>query len=230
MTSTGVVLAAGEGNRFNSQSRKQFTELRSKPVLQYSLELFDSFDAIDDIVVVGPPDDLRPTRTLVNTISSSTPTTVIGGGTTRFDSVKRGLSEVPDRSPEKVFLHDAARPGASTELCRNLLDRLSNNNDISGVIPVIKIPDTVKRVAGDHVESTLDRNSLRRAQTPQLYRRETLQQSVESWRHDQSPTDEAQLLENAGYSVGTVAGDLRCRKLTYPEDLRVLEALLGGEQ
>lgn len=231
MSVAGIVVAAGEGSRFEKDRRKQFVELLSKPVLQYSLELFDEIDEVTELVVVGPDGDLDRIRDLINQSNLDVNTSVVEGGNSRFESVRSGLNALGPRSDWTILIHDAARPGADFKLVRRLLDEYFNNNQLKGVIPVTNITSTVKKIDGPTktIDRTVDRENLRTSQTPQLFELEGLREAVEAWTASTPPTDEAELMERAGFSVGYVQGSLKCRKITYRKDLRLLKLLIRDD-
>ncbi|MFB6347575.1 MAG: 2-C-methyl-D-erythritol 4-phosphate cytidylyltransferase [bacterium] len=228
MNLTGLIAAAGRGQRFGGETPKQFVQIQSKPVLQYSIELFDRLDWLRKMIIVVPGEYSSRVMNLLSEVNSSTLIDVVGGGSTRFKSLLSGLEAVSVDNTDCVLIQDAARPGVTEDVCNDLIELLSSESSINGVIPAIKLDDTIKRInaASGVVETTLDRSTLRGSQTPQLFELDCLLDSIEAWDRDEDPTDEALLLERAGYEVGFVDGLERCRKLTYPEDLTVLESLI----
>lgn len=159
---------------------------------------------VDDVVVVGP-------------VAGGIP-----GGARRRDSVAEGLKHVPEDATY-VLVHDAARPLASVELTRRVIDRLVMG-DADGVIPVVEMRDTLKQVEEHMVTATVDRSRLATAQTPQGFLAGSLRSA-----HDEiggDVTDDASLVEEWGGTVVTVAGDPHNLKITYPDDLAVARALL----
>lgn len=201
MTVSGIVVAAGLGRRFGSM--KQHVELGGIPVWQLARDaLLDG--GVDEVVIVGPVEGGLP------------------GGERRRDSVAAGLSAV-SRETEFVLVHDAARPLAGADLVSRVVERL-REGDVDGVVPVVPVRDTLKEVAGSAVVRTIDRSSLVAVQTPQGFRRSALIGAHETISGDAS--DDASMVEAAGGSVVWVEGDPGNLKLTYPEDLQVMEAML----
>ena len=152
---------------------------------------------------------------------------VVAGGLTRGESVGRALAEVDS---ELVTVHDAARPLVSAELIESLIGRLSSRPDADAVVPAAPVADTIKRVSddGETVAATEDRELLRTAQTPQVFRTARLREA-----HARDPgsaraaTDDATLIESAGGTVLVEPGPSENLKVTTPADLRLAEALLG---
>jgi 2-C-methyl-D-erythritol 4-phosphate cytidylyltransferase len=201
MIVSGIVLAAGLGSRFGAM--KQHAELDGVPIWQWARKaLLDG--GVDDVVMVGPVEGGIP------------------GGERRRDSVAAGLTGLRDGT-DFVLVHDAARPLAGPELVGRVIERLIRG-DVDGVVPVVPIRDTLKEVAGSAVVGTVDRSNLVGVQTPQGFRVSALIRAHASFEGD--ATDDASMVEGVGGSIVWVTGDPGNLKLTYPEDLQVMEALL----
>jgi 2-C-methyl-D-erythritol 4-phosphate cytidylyltransferase len=227
MTTTALVLAAGMGSRMRHELPKAFIPVSQRPMVLFSLEAIESSGVIDRVVLVAPPSVLAEARELVEEWShSSIAQDVVEGGATRADSVRQALAAV---SPEVdvVVCHDAARPFASPELFERAFDALEGAD---GVVPVIRSRDTVKRLEGRRVAETIPRHTVGLAQTPQVFRAECLRAAHEAARGSDAAevTDDAMLLESAGFRVTTVDGEPNNFKITSPEDLRRAEAMLAS--
>ena len=131
-----------------------------------------------------------------------------------------GLDAVPDDAAI-VVVHDAVRPLADAALFDAVIDAVRSG--AAGAIPTLPVSDTLKRVEGDRVCSTVDRDGLVTVQTPQAFDAATLRRAH---RDGVEATDDAGLLEQLGVSVCTVVGDPRNVKVTRPEDLELAAALL----
>jgi 2-C-methyl-D-erythritol 4-phosphate cytidylyltransferase len=202
-----IVVAAGEGRRFGQP--KQFAVLGGRPVIEWSVEA--SRSVARGIVAVVPESFVGSPGI------GKGADRVMAGGPTRASSVRRGLAAVPE-SADVVVVHDAARPLASRELFRAVVDAVLDGAD--GAIPGIAVADTIKRVRNGHVLETLVRSELVAVQTPQAFRAASLRLA-----HGDEPeaTDDASLLENLGLSVAVVPGEYHNLKLTSPEDLAIAE-------
>jgi len=218
------VVAGGTGRRFGAP--KQFLPLAGTPVVTWSVRAAGS--VADGIVLVVPaPDVHNATEGLP--IAGATGDAALGasvvvtGGATRGASVRAGLEAVPGDAG-LIVVHDAARPLAAPGLFRAVVDAVRSGR-VDGAVPVIPVADTLKRVADGRVVATVDRDGLVAIQTPQAFEASALRAA-----HAGGPeaTDDAGLLEAAGWTVGTVEGDPRNLKLTRPEDLALAEALLAG--
>lgn len=202
MTAWAIVVAAGRGERFGRP--KQYEEINGRRVLDWSVA--DARAACDGVVVVVPSDRVEPGT--------------IAGGSSRSESVRCGLAAVPAEA-DVIVVHDAARPAAGVALFRAVIDAVRAGAD--GAIAAVPVTDTVKRVAGDVVVSTLDRTELVAVQTPQAFRASSLRAAHAG---GGEATDDAALVEQAGGRVVVVPGHAANRKLTEPGDLAVLESVL----
>ncbi len=202
-----IVVAAGQGRRFGQP--KQFAVLGGRPVIEWSLDA--SRSVARGVVAVVPESFLGSPG-----IGMGADRT-IAGGPTRASSVRRGLAAVPDNA-DVIVVHDAARPLASRELFRAVVEAVVAGAD--GAVPGLAVADTVKRVHGGRVVETLDRNELVAVQTPQAFRAEALRRA-----HTRAPeaTDDASLLEALGLNVVVVPGEYHNLKLTSPDDLATAE-------
>ncbi len=148
---------------------------------------------------------------------------IVVGGDTRAASVRAGLAAVPEDA-DVIVVHDAARPLATGSLFEAVIGAVREGG-AQGAIPVLAVGDTLKRLSGDVVSSTVDREGLVTVQTPQAFDAQTLRAAH---RAGGEATDDAGLLERLGAPVGTVAGDIRNVKITRPEDLALAELLLSA--
>lgn len=220
-----VIAAAGNATRMKSKINKQYMLLRSKPVLAYSLDLFEALELVDRIVVVANPAEVDfCEHEIVKKYAYSKVAAVIPGGTERQDSVWQGLSQL-DANTDLVAVHDGARPLVSINLLHNLI---SAAEEWGAAVPGVAVRDTLKSVDKNGlVVQTLDRSSVRAIQTPQLFRyteicRAYREAQVQGYR----ATDDAALFENYIGRVKIVPGEERNIKITTPLDLAIAESLL----
>lgn len=224
-TTWAILVAAGSGSRLGGDRPKAFVGLGGRPLLAESLERLDVSDWIDAIVVVAPTEWEEPSILLAEELVASKVASVVTGGATRAESVRKALAEVPGDALV-VLVHDAARPLVDDAVIERLLGRLGEGLD--GVVPVLPIADTVKRVEGGLVAETLDREALVTVQTPQAFVADRLR---EAFAGDLAgATDCASLVERAGGRVGVVQGDPRLVKVTSADDLDVVSRLLAADR
>jgi 2-C-methyl-D-erythritol 4-phosphate cytidylyltransferase len=213
-----IVVAAGAGKRFGQM--KQFAYLRGKPVLEWTLERFQSHPSIEAIVLVLPDEqDRKHYKLRYGKIVD-----VVRGGEQRQDSVWQGFRLLDAASPDPVLVHDGARPLVGSDLISRVIGEAEANG---AAVPVIPLVDTMKEVRDGVVVRTVDRTTLFRTQTPQAFRYAVLEKALNAARRDRFyGTDEAMLVERAGFPVRAVEGDPLNIKITRPVDLRIAEALL----
>lgn len=221
MTVWAVLAAAGSGERLGADRPKAFVRLGDQPLLGESLARLDQSDWIDAIVVAAPPGWEEPAILLAEELGCGKVSSCVTGGATRTESVRLALAEVPAEAAV-VLVHDAARPFLDDTVIERVVTALNEGWD--GIVPAVAVPDTVKRVDGDRVVETIDRDELRLAQTPQAFPSEVLRRAFEGYVGGAS--DCASLVEARGGRVKVVPGDLRLLKITDARDLEQASALL----
>ena len=225
MSVWAILVAAGRGDRLGLDRPKAFARLRGRPLLAESLERLDDAEWVDAIVVAAPAGWEEPATLLAEELGCGKVVSVVTGGAERTDSVRLGLAEVADDAAA-VLVHDAARPFLPPDVIERVLVALSEGWD--AVVPGVPIPDTVKRVEGDAVVETLDREELVAVQTPQAVVAQVLRKALAD--SSAAPaSDCAALVERAGGRVKVVPGDQRLVKVTDAADLELLERLLADE-
>jgi 2-C-methyl-D-erythritol 4-phosphate cytidylyltransferase len=218
-----VLVAAGTGERLGGDRPKAFAPLAGRPLLAEALERLDACPWIDSIVIVAPPEWEEPAILVAEEIGAGKVVASVTGGTTsRAESVRIGVGEVPEDAAV-VLVHDAARPLVSDEVIARVLAPLGDGYE--GAVPGLPISDTVKRAPGGTVSETVDRADLYAVQTPQAFVALAFREALAAWPED--ATDCAGYIERAGGRVKVVEGDPRLRKVTTPEDLKAVEDLLG---
>ncbi len=226
MKAAAIVAAAGTGLRMKNKTRKQYLVLAGKPVLARSLNLFIEHPGFETVIAVVPPGEEDAVKKLIEPFCQAGRVVLVAGGDTRQESVRRGLALVPEWI-DLVCIHDAARPLASPALLGNLL---SAADQFGAAIPVIAVSDTVKEINNEgFVTATPSRGRMRLVQTPQVFRRELLQKAFEmAGQCGFEATDDASLVEAAGYPVKTILGEPANLKITTPGDLVMAVQLLKG--
>lgn len=218
------MLAAGAGARLGAPTSKAFVPLGGRPLVAHALEALASVKEVEAVVLVVGERDLDRARALVAGRPELRVERVVAGGRTRQESVRLGLEAVPG-SARVVVCHDAARPFATPQLFRRVLAAL---RAADGSVPVVWSTDTVKRVRDGRVVETLPRAEVAFAQTPQAFRAEVLREAHRrAIRSGLEATDDAALVEAAGFDVVAVEGEPSNFKVTTPEDLARAEELLA---
>lgn len=191
-------------------------------MLRRSVLAFTGNSAICDVqVVIGPGQRDRAAEALAGL--SLRP--FVTGGATRQESVRLGLEALTGEAPDFVLIHDAARPFVSGTLIAALIAALGEG--ASAVVPLLAVADTLKREDSDGIWTTVPRDGLFRAQTPQAFR---FAEILEAHRRHAatSVTDDMALAELAGFKVTAVAGEEINTKLTQAEDFELAERMLAG--
>ena len=215
-----LVVAAGRGARFGGP--KQYASLAGLPVLRWSLAAFARHPGVDEVRAVIHPDDAAPYASAASGLALGAP---IAGGATRQDSVRRGLEALAATPPERVLIHDGARPLVATATIDAVLGALASEE---GAVPALPVEDTLKRSAdGARIEATAPREGLWRAQTPQGFRFAGILAAHRA-AAGLALTDDAAVAERAGLAVALVAGDAGNLKITTADDLARAAALLGA--
>jgi len=237
-----VVTAGGTGSRLGGGLPKQFLPLAGQPVLARALSGALSWATsaseglgLAALAVSHPPGHGEATRALLDRCLEDAGLPrfvgiVVEGGATRQESVRRALEALP-ATLEAVFVHDGARPLATPALYQSLWRRLSDQPEALGAVPLLPPTDTLKRVAGDQLAGTVDREAVRAVQTPQLFRwPRLLELHREAAARGLEATDDAALAEilAPGEAVLAVDGEAGNVKITRGEDLAMAERRLGG--
>lgn len=225
MRDIAVILpGAGSGKRFGGKQPKQFQTLGGLPVLDRTVAVFQRAGRVAQIILVVPPGRIRSLKRHFRVGSKPPEILVVAGGGTRQDSVRNALRMV---SPTcgYVAVHDLVRP----LLEQRLFAALMREARLSGAaIPGLPVTDTLKRVDSEgRVAGTVERTGYVTVQTPQVFRRDILEQAHRTAEAQAfQGTDEAMLVERAGYPVRVVPGSRRNLKITLPEDLLLAEYYL----
>ncbi len=221
-----IIPAAGAGNRMANAIPKQYLALNGKPMVAHSIQAFFGCQRIATIHLALSADDfLWRSLTLDHNSRLNLHYT---GGDTRAQTVLNTLDAMRPNIDEHdwVLVHDAARPGLTSQLLNQLIDALEN--DAVGGLLALPLADTLKQANADNrVAQTIPRDALWQAQTPQMFRFNLLHQALTHF--NGVPTDEAQAVEALGFQPKLVIGSLRNMKVTYPEDLALMEVFMQKE-
>jgi 2-C-methyl-D-erythritol 4-phosphate cytidylyltransferase len=214
-----IIVAAGDSLRMDGID-KMFVPLGRIPVLARVLDTFQNCKYIDRIVVVMHAKNIEECRQMVAAEKWPKVTDICLGGKRRQDSVAEGLKRI--KQAAWVVIHDGARPLVTTDLIGRGLEAAIETGVAVAAVPVI---DTIKVVQdGEIVHQTLPRQNLRAVQTPQVFRYDIIKNSYKYAAGD--VTDDAALVEKAGFKVKLYPGAYDNIKITAPDDLAIAEALL----
>jgi len=215
-----IIVAAGSGQRLRAEVPKAFVSLAGKQMYVHSLLRFAAHSAINRIIVVVPMAKVEETKTAIKGLAGPKEILVVAGGKHRWQSVQNGVNA---SGAEWVMIHDAARPFVSEVVINAVIALSDRYNAVIATTPEV---DTIRKFVGDRALETLDRSSVVRVQTPQLFLRENLVSALDHAPFlATTPTDEAMLMETSGIPVGIAPGDPLNFKITTQEDLALAEAL-----
>jgi 2-C-methyl-D-erythritol 4-phosphate cytidylyltransferase/2-C-methyl-D-erythritol 2,4-cyclodiphosphate synthase len=219
--SIALIVAAGAGTRLGGEVPKQYLPLGGRAVLRHSVETFLRHPAISGVRAVISPEHRALYDNAVAGLSILPP---VAGGASRQDSVRNGLESLAELQPDRVLIHDAARPFLTAEIVDRTLAAL---DDTPGAVVAVPMTDTLKRGHDDRVAGTVDRSALWRAQTPQAFRFADIL-AAHRQAKGAAMTDDAAVAEAAGLPVKLVMGADDNFKITTADDLRRAERLVGA--
>jgi len=218
-----LIVAGGHGARVGGEIPKQYMLLLGKPVIAWAVRAFAAA-GVTETVIACAPDHADLCR---NATEDGPTVRIINGGATRTASVRAGLTAIGDA--DAILIHDAARPGLSPGLVLSLVAELEAG--ASAVAPALAIPDTLRRAdVGGRIVEDVPREGVMRMQTPQAFRAETIRAAYAALPLDASMTDDIAVVRAHGVEAKLIAGDPTLMKITYPEDMAMLERMLGGER
>jgi 2-C-methyl-D-erythritol 4-phosphate cytidylyltransferase/2-C-methyl-D-erythritol 2,4-cyclodiphosphate synthase len=224
MASTfALIVAAGRGSRFGGSLPKQYLGLGGTTVLRHAAATFATHRRIAGVLVVIRPEDRKLFDQALSGLSVLPP---VPGGAERQDSVRLGLEALAAHKPDRVLIHDGARPFPDAAVIDRVIDGLDR---ASAAIPALPLGDTIKRVADGQVLETIDRAQLWRAQTPQGFHFGEIL-AAHRQMAGRMLTDDAAVAEAAGIAPLIVAGSEENLKVTTAEDLATAERLLAARQ
>lgn len=220
-----LVAAAGQGKRMGAQRNKQFLAIGDRPVLVWTLGVFQACPSIDQIIVIASPGEEEYCRQeVIAKYKFNKVKQVVTGGLERQDSIFNGLQALSD-GPEIVVIHDGARPLITID---SINDSITQARNHGAAIVAVKVKDTIK--LGDNqemVDKTLNRSFLWQVQTPQTFKYALIMEAYQNaLKNGLAGTDDASLVEAMGTPVKLVSGSYENLKITTPEDLEIAEVIL----
>ena len=222
-----LIVAAGKGSRFGSKIPKQYTPIQGKTIVEQSVSALATSEQINHLFLVIASDD-----TVAKNLHFPVSITYVEGGAERWQSVQAGVEAIFAAGAEAedlILIHDAARPCVLAKHIDLVIEAASLHP--YGAILGVPVADTLKKVDSEgNIQATIDRSSLWQAQTPQVFRAAKLRQVLRHVeQNDLMITDEASAFEALGHSIKIVAGNNQNMKLTYAEDLMLIETILSKQ-
>jgi 2-C-methyl-D-erythritol 4-phosphate cytidylyltransferase len=224
-----IVVGAGAGRRLGGAD-KAFLPLLGRPLLAYSIDAFDGVTEVDAVCLVLSAESVVRGAALARERGWRKVAAIVAGGREREDSVRAGMAALVGY--DWLVVHDAARPLVTPDLIRR---GLAAARATGAAVAATPVRDTLKRVTeaetAASVAATVPRDGLWAAQTPQVFRASLLAQAFEAaGRHAGAFTDDASLVEALGSSVRVFSGTIDNLKVTLPEDIPIVEALLQARE
>lgn len=228
MKKYAVVLAGGSGLRAGGEVPKQFQKVGGLPLLWWAVRAFHEEDPHTEIHLVMHPGFFDLWDILASELpeaDSEIRVELVCGGRDRLESVRNGIERIPAEEDALVAVHDAARPAVTPELIRRGWEEARQTKC---AIPVVKMTDSIRLLEPPYSKA-LDRSRYVRVQTPQVFRADVLK---ESYSRELTPdmTDDASVVEKAGYDISLFEGDERNIKVTNPIDFLLAEIILSAER
>ena len=221
---SAIILAGGSGTRMGNEKPKQFIDILGKTVLERSVLAFDKSLTVDEIVVVVRESDLDTSKAFLESLGLEKPLKVTTGGSCRAESAKKGFAAT-DQSFDFVAVHDAARCLITSEMIDKVVKMAYKTKAATAVCSV---SDTVKQVDDyGKIVATLPRESIFRAQTPQVFSSELYKTALEKCSDLSLITDDNMLVENTGAEIYAVDLGPNNIKITTPEDVTLAKKILA---
>ncbi|MFH2048262.1 MAG: 2-C-methyl-D-erythritol 4-phosphate cytidylyltransferase [bacterium] len=225
MSVYAIIVAGGNSVRYGGDVPKQFHDICGRPMLTWTIEKFQMAESIDKIIIVVPNDYLvYVSEKVIDPYGFDKVTKIVAGGITRQESVYNGLKALPI-STGFAAIHDGARPMIRTDDINRVVEVAKKEK---GAILAVPVADTVKRVVDSFIITTVNREQLFCAQTPQVFQYDLIMEAhkEQSLKAGNYFTDDAQLIESRGFKVKIVVPSGLNLKITTPQDLKLAEALI----
>jgi 2-C-methyl-D-erythritol 4-phosphate cytidylyltransferase len=225
MEKYAVIVAGGSGSRMNSKLPKQFIEIGSLPVLMHTISQFFLADSNMNIILVLPENQIDTWYMLCGKFQFSTQKiTIVKGGSTRYQSCKNGIMSIPEEEA-LVAVHDAVRPFVNPKIINEGFQLALEKG---AAICAVESKDSVRVIFPDGSNNAIERKTLRLIQTPQIFQLKILKKAYQVEDCDKF-TDDASVVEAAGYPVFLYEGSYHNIKITTNDDLALAEVLLASD-
>ena len=217
---SAIIPAAGQGKRFGK--KKQLILINNRPLLFYTLIPFIKCDLINEIIIALPPEDIDFVNKYLIELNYEKKINLIKGGQERQYSVLNAISQT-NKNNDIICIHDAVRPFISLEILEKTIESCILNGAAIVAVPSV---DTLKKIKNSYVAKTVSRETIWKAQTPQIFKRSILERSLSvAIKSNMNETDESSIVEKAGYKVSIVEGSPLNIKITSEEDWMIANAI-----
>ena len=217
---SAIIPAAGQGKRFGK--KKQLILINNRPLLFYTLIPFIKCDLINEIIIALPHEDIDFVNKYLIELNYEKKINLIKGGQERQYSVLNAISQT-NKNNDIICIHDAVRPFISLEILEKTIESCILNDAAIVAVPSV---DTLKKIKKSYVVKTVSRETIWKAQTPQIFKRSILERSLSiAIKSNMNETDESSIVEKAGYKVSIVEGSPLNIKITSEEDWMIANAI-----
>lgn len=213
-----IIVAGGSGTRMQATIAKQFLMLHHQPVLMHSLSAFYNSAFKPQVILVLHPDFHDYWDVLCQKFNFQIPYLLVKGGAHRFHSVRNGLMAI--KGDGIVAIHDGVRPLVSPKLISRSYEQASENGN---AVACLKVSDSLRKIKNDH-SKVINRDEIVMIQTPQTFEISQLRKAYQQ-SHQSKFTDDASVVEKAGFKINLIEGERNNLKITYPEDLELANYL-----
>jgi ribitol-5-phosphate 2-dehydrogenase (NADP+) / D-ribitol-5-phosphate cytidylyltransferase len=221
-----IILAAGNGLRFDKDSPKIFAKIAGKKIITWTLERFEKHHKIDGIILVVRQNLIEKCQRLIKGKGLKKVLRIIAGGRTRQESARKGLEASADYDPDNLLFHDGVRPFVSQKIISEVIKKLDHYTAVSVVLPS---PDTLVIAEKGIIKKIPERSYLFREQTPQAFHYEIIKKAHRKAleRGIKAVSDDARLILEFGLAdIYLIKGEEKNIKITYPLDIQIGEAIL----
>jgi len=192
---------------------KQFHLLKGTPIIFITIQKFISVFPDIEVILVLPENHIHLWEKMSEEHSFDPPITIVDGGRERFFSVQNGLQKA---SGELIAVHDAVRPFVDLEVIKNSFEKAS---ELGSVVPVIGLNESIRQIEGDKSEA-VNRSAYRVVQTPQVFKKDILDKAY-AQEYEETFTDDASVVEAAGFNISLIDGNQENIKITTKSDLKI---------
>jgi 2-C-methyl-D-erythritol 4-phosphate cytidylyltransferase/2-C-methyl-D-erythritol 2,4-cyclodiphosphate synthase len=221
MKVAAIIVAGGAGTRAGSEIPKQYRSLLGRPVICWSAQAFANA-SVAEIVIACAPEHAALCRAATGGVDG---VRIVDGGKTRTASVRAALAAVG--AADIIMVHDAARPGLTSAIIDALRSALADG--AAAAAPALAIADTLRRAdTSGRIVEDVARDGVMRIQTPQAFRADVLRAAYATLPLSANMTDDIAVVRAHGGEAKLIEGDVKLMKITYPEDMAMLESMLGG--
>ena len=220
-----IVLAGGTGSRMSLDMPKQFAVVKGKPIMAYTLSVFQNSPLVDSIYLVSHKEYFEQSKSIIEQYNINKVRDIIEGGQTRQESVFNALKQMNAKDDDIILIHDCARPLVDEQIIKDNIEQCKLHEAVE---TAVKAVDTTIEVSEEQFENSLNRDKLYQVQTPQTFKYRLIKEAHENAIKNKlaNITDDAQLVAKLGHKVFIVNGKKTNLKVTTDEDLKILEALL----